>query len=678
MSRSVRTLTLILTSLLLALFITRQVDDFDPWWNLNSGLWMLDHHQVLLKEIWSFTRNGSDWLNSMWLFQVFMAVAYRMGDVWGLLVLKYLFTALGLLFLVTAACGKGRLGAFLLAFLLLYPSIYGSLHIRPLIYEFMAIGFIVWVSQRPFDRRLALMSLVVLIGWANCHGSAIVGATAMAFQVVLAPWPNEKGRRVPLLFAALFLLSPFLSPLGFQVLDLLLVHEGNMAKDIYIVEWVKQKTFPPLLWLPFLAISIGYLLKRVRLSPAEIFLLLFFLFFSSRSQRFEMEFATLLLRPLAVVIGEGLALLREKGPLYTRLVIALAISGHLFLYREQIGGLAIFQPDLWPIYRPTYPSVTTDVAKELADALGRPVRVLNEYEFGAYLPIRSQGKVQILVDGRTPTVFPETFLALPFEGNPQLFDRLREKYDADAVMLHLRSAGLLLGNDRWTLIGYDAASVLFVRSDLARERNLTPIQYNPASYSNQTGDQLAANIAVTEQLLLKDHGNHVALNHLALFKSSSAKTQTEWEEVYELLRLSAEVSPLDSFSRATLAFLLAREAATTQNRATLERFLKALPSPKQLGSGIATNNDLTYAAVLIDAGLADLASDYLYPTGTDRRLALDGLAETWRLRTLLELRRGRLDTARQNLEMARLFYATGDPRHRQLDAWEGLLEGKKP
>ncbi|MBU0499962.1 MAG: hypothetical protein KJ558_07290 [Gammaproteobacteria bacterium] len=666
MGRREHYLALTLTSLALALLITKQVDGTDLWWNLNSGLWMLEHHQILLKDYWSFTAFGSDWLNASWLFQVWMAIAYRVGDAWGLLALKYLFTWLALLFLVAASAGKGRFGAFLLAFLLLLPLIYGNLYIRPLIFEFAAISFMVWVSQRPFDKLIALATLLVLIGWANCHGSAIVGAVAMAIQAALAPWPSEKGRRVPLLFATLFLISPFLSPLGFQVLDLLLAHEGSNAKNIYIVEWIRQKTFPPLLWLPFLAVTTGTLLKRLRLSPAEVFLLLFFLFFSTRSQRFELEFAVLLLRPLTVIIGEALGYLQDRGTAYPRLVTALLITGHLFIYQEQIGGLALFQPTGWPIYGPSYPSVTTDMAKSISDSLGRPLRVINKYDFGGYIPFRTQGAVQVMVDGRTPTVFPETFLVLSYREDPHLLDRLRDRYNADAVMLHLRSAGLLHGSGLWTLVGYDPVSVLYLRSDLARNLNLPRIEYNPASYSNQANDRLMTNIAATEQLLRFSRSNSLALNHLALFKSASAKSGTEWDEVHGLLRLADQANPRDGFARATLAFFLA-QAASTKERNALERFLTALPPPKDLIYDIPTNNDLTYAAVLIDAGMSDIAKGYLYPAQPERRMALDALAETWRQRTLVELNLGRLTAAAQSLEMARLLYPAEDEHHQQLD-----------
>jgi len=88
MDRDSRKAFIFLAALLSTFMVLRPIDNFDVWWHLNSGLWMLEHGQVLDKDLWSFTQSGSRWLNIAWFFQVIIAIAYKLGDIWGLYVIK--------------------------------------------------------------------------------------------------------------------------------------------------------------------------------------------------------------------------------------------------------------------------------------------------------------------------------------------------------------------------------------------------------------------------------------------------------------------------------------------------------------------------------------------------------------------------------------------------------------
>ncbi|MBU0675161.1 MAG: hypothetical protein KJ950_11005 [Proteobacteria bacterium] len=674
MTQNLRPWFLVIIGLGLSLLIIQPLNGSDLWWHLHSGLWMLDHHQILQTDYWSFSEYGKDWLNVSWFFQILLGLAYQAGAEWGLLLLKYLFTFTGLLLLIRAATREQHPGYFFLAFLILLPSIHGHLFLRSLIYEFAALSYVIWVSQRPFNRRLGFFSLLVLIGWANSHASIVVGACALALQVCIAQWPAEKDRKASLIFAGLFLLTPFLSPLGFKILDLLLIHEESMGSSYYIAEWYHLTSYPPALWLPFLAVLGGFLAKKVRLSPAEGFLLLFFLYFSIRSQRFELEFATLLLRPLATIIGKAVETAKEAKTPTPALLPLLLIALHLLVNRAQFLDLPIIKGSDWPMARAEFPVITSGLAKAIADDLGRPLRVINDYDFGGYIPFRTQGKVQVIIDGRMSSLFPEDLLMLPYRDNPTLVDQLADRYDAQAVILQMDRAGLLLGSGNWTQIGYDQASVLYLRTELAKDMNLPDINYNPAVYSNRAHPGLTEHIAATEQLLSYDQSNTLALNHLALFKSTQAKTTPEREEVYRLLRLSDQTNPHDSFARATLAYLLSAEI--TSNREALKSFISTLPPPNTLSDSIPIDYDLTFAETLIKVGAAEMAEGYLYPKQFVRRRNLDIQAKTWWLRATMDLKIGTFKRAKQNIEMARLLYPPGDDHQQQLNAMVEQLSPK--
>jgi len=111
----------IAVTILLTLLVLRPVDSFDVWWHLNSGLWMITHGQILDHDPWSFTRGGEPWTNVAWIFQVVLALAYKIADVWGLFFFKAicLFTVFSLIALSTRI--PRNVFAYILAFLFLPP-----------------------------------------------------------------------------------------------------------------------------------------------------------------------------------------------------------------------------------------------------------------------------------------------------------------------------------------------------------------------------------------------------------------------------------------------------------------------------------------------------------------------------------------------------------------------------
>ena len=49
----------------------------DVFWQLASGRWMLDHHQILRQDVFSYTVLGRHWLTPEWGYQVLLAAAVR-------------------------------------------------------------------------------------------------------------------------------------------------------------------------------------------------------------------------------------------------------------------------------------------------------------------------------------------------------------------------------------------------------------------------------------------------------------------------------------------------------------------------------------------------------------------------------------------------------------------------
>ena len=75
------------TLVLLLLGAPVLLNDFDTYWQIAVGQWILDHHAVPRVDIYSFTKAGEPWMSSSWLAQVLYATSYNLAGWTGPVVL---------------------------------------------------------------------------------------------------------------------------------------------------------------------------------------------------------------------------------------------------------------------------------------------------------------------------------------------------------------------------------------------------------------------------------------------------------------------------------------------------------------------------------------------------------------------------------------------------------------
>ena len=61
-----------------------QATDTDAFCHLACARWMAEHRTVLDREVFSFTREGTPWVNYTWLSQLFPWLAFEAGGLTGL------------------------------------------------------------------------------------------------------------------------------------------------------------------------------------------------------------------------------------------------------------------------------------------------------------------------------------------------------------------------------------------------------------------------------------------------------------------------------------------------------------------------------------------------------------------------------------------------------------------
>ena len=68
----------------------------DVWWHLSAGRWIWAHASVPVADAFSFTREGTPWIDFEWAFQLLLYPFSFLGD-WGLWAAKALLLLLAFL-----------------------------------------------------------------------------------------------------------------------------------------------------------------------------------------------------------------------------------------------------------------------------------------------------------------------------------------------------------------------------------------------------------------------------------------------------------------------------------------------------------------------------------------------------------------------------------------------------
>lgn len=171
---------LVLPPLVLLVILNLQtINPNDFWWHIRTGQIILQTHGIPNVDLFTFSRQGSPWLNQSWLTEVLFYLAYRSGGP-ALVVFVYAlmmaagYTLLELACLVTAG-GRVRVAAIATAVAVILGLTTWT--VRPQATSFAIFGLILLILE---DQRLGqgrhvywLPALFAL--WTNLHGGFIFG-----------------------------------------------------------------------------------------------------------------------------------------------------------------------------------------------------------------------------------------------------------------------------------------------------------------------------------------------------------------------------------------------------------------------------------------------------------------------------------------------------------------------
>lgn len=262
-TKTVQRLVRFVTFTLIFILFTRTPADADLWWHLRAGQVMFEQKQILLTDVFSFTRFGENWVNAFWVSELLLFGLYSLGRYFAITLFVSFTGAVTFYLLSHRLNGNDFINAFaiILAAVAAAP-IWGP---RPQIISFLFIALLDdWLTRkRPAWLLPALFAL-----WANLHGGWIWGFLLILAHLAgniltLATQPEERKKlwhetRNLALWSLIVALAIGLNPNGLGIWTLPF---KQVSVSMQIQEWLSPNfhriDFHPFLWMLFLLLLVS-------------------------------------------------------------------------------------------------------------------------------------------------------------------------------------------------------------------------------------------------------------------------------------------------------------------------------------------------------------------------------------------------------------------------------------
>ena len=260
--------------LLLAIFMPAIASMLAPMisgdisYQVRTGQLTLEAGQIVDRDPFTFTVGGEPWLNQQWGASVLFAAVYDTVGWAGLLLLRAVLIGItfGLVYAACRAIDASRmvasivtLGAFIVAAtnLALRSQTFGVLCFAAI------VAILVWRGRYP---RLLWIIPLILLAWANTHGSFFVGWAAVGVALLEDLGARRRLARTTFVVALLSVLATLIGPWGVGMWAYVVELSTNPVIASLVSEWQAPTLRTPtgILFFASVAFVLGLLLVRGR------------------------------------------------------------------------------------------------------------------------------------------------------------------------------------------------------------------------------------------------------------------------------------------------------------------------------------------------------------------------------------------------------------------------------
>jgi hypothetical protein len=259
----------------------RPLKDFDVWWHIKTGQWIVENHKIPIKEdpfSYASTKpiNPVNAMTTQWLGDVVFYASYATGGLAGVSLLRGILLAAPFFFLYLLHLRKGPGPFFSFSYLCLPASILvvnlNYTYERPQAFSFVfAMLLTVMLEDYRENRgKKILLAAPLMALWSNMHGSYVIGdvililySASETLKRLFGAGGSMEKRHLSFMASAsaAAFASSFINPNAYKVLYMFAARSfsagGGGGSSIMIAEWLNlwrfREAFGAELWPLFAA-----------------------------------------------------------------------------------------------------------------------------------------------------------------------------------------------------------------------------------------------------------------------------------------------------------------------------------------------------------------------------------------------------------------------------------------
>jgi tetratricopeptide (TPR) repeat protein len=503
-------------------FSLKTLREPDLWWQIRTGQWILENQAIPRVDMFSFTYEGTPWVNIKWGFEVIAAIVAGMLGPESVLLLQVLATMLILVFLLRTVKLLTPVNTLLpAALLMLLCGMSYRLTGRPemVTHLFSVVFIFILTRHRSHPSRWVYALIPLQILWVNLHEAFATGIVITAIFTASA-WLQRlifKESHKPWMLTGVLIATVAavaVNPYGLQMLKSPFEIYSQVFENKFTTELLGMDS--PLFWqkeawialfmlclivlrLLLLAVSSKFYYKPVvsHSGIAPLLLVFAFAYLASTAYRNIILFEIVAFPWFIAALHELTTL---DGKRITRVTIspvavyAVTIASGIGLYITVVSGAFYRHTASNDRYGLQVLSISnpSGSAEFLRDHNLHTQRGFSDYLTSSYLLWSLQPSFKTFIDLRDLDVFPSSFFQRFAEATafPQMFNATDSQYNFRyAVVFRPQFNTLhnyLYHDSMWSLQFVDAVAAVYVKDGKKDITTFTPahgLPVNPVAYS---------------------------------------------------------------------------------------------------------------------------------------------------------------------------------------------------
>lgn len=475
-------LPVLLWGSLFFLLALRPLEDYDTFWQLQSGKHIWQTKSFIYSDIFSLAADAFR-LEHCWLSDLIFYALYSAGGFMLLNLLKPLAILVCAWLLWRWSMQRDVPTAVALPVLTLcLLASEPSWLVRPQLWTFVLAILYLQLLYRGREQGLRawLWLAPLMLLWANLHAACVFGFVLIGLfgcgELIRALRRQTSWRRVGELMMAglLTLAASFVNPYGYRIPAVLFGHVNLHDVELTILtgnmEWLPP-TFSqvPLFYVVMALWGVLLIARLRRIDPAELFFFAAFLYMGLSMIRHATLVSLLAGVFLPLSLHEGLGSWRDR--VVTRGITTLLVWGTVGV----LAALLVLQGGKGRLglglKAGQYPAGAADFIRQQ----NLPANLYNSYDWGGYLMWRLYPDYLVFLDGRSGSV--ELFEAsIEIDEARDGWGRLLDRHGVNTIVTRtcyydtggpLKLISALAVNPDWALLYRDEVALVYVRRSTA-------------------------------------------------------------------------------------------------------------------------------------------------------------------------------------------------------------------